>query len=129
MKVIDFGTAMPYDKTGKKILTEKLGTPYYIAPEVLAQKYNEKCDIWSIGVITYMLLSGRAPFSGDSDDQIFRAIKVGKFSLTTPTWKGVSDDAKNFVKHLLTYDHSKRPSAADALNHKWLQIEQSFDKT
>ena len=68
MKVIDFGTAMPYDTTGKKLLTEKLGTPYYIAPEVLNQKYNEKCDIWSIGVITYMLLSGRAPFSGDSDN-------------------------------------------------------------
>lgn len=49
--------------------------------------------------------------------------------MTTPTWKGVSDNAKNFVKSLLTYDHLKRPSAADALNHKWLQIEQTFDKT
>ena len=81
MKVIDFGTAIPFDKQGKNVLTEKLGTPYYIAPEVLAKKYNEKCDIWSIGVITYMLLCGRAPFHGDSDQDIFNSIKRGKFSL------------------------------------------------
>jgi calcium-dependent protein kinase len=120
MKVIDFGTARSFDKTGKEKLTEKLGTPYYIAPEVLAQKYNEKCDIWSIGVITYMLLSGKAPFSGESDRNIFDAIKIGKFDISKGSWRSVSDSAKKFVCSLLTYDHVKRPTAAEALNHKWM---------
>jgi calcium-dependent protein kinase len=64
MKVIDFGTANKFDMSGKKKLTDRIGTPFYIAPEVLGKSYNEKCDIWSIGVITYMLLCGRAPFYG-----------------------------------------------------------------
>jgi calcium-dependent protein kinase len=112
MKVIDFGTAMKFDKTGKKDLTEKLGTPYYIAPEVLTEKYNEKCDIWSIGVITYMLLSGAAPFSGDHDKIIFAQIKEGKYDMKGKAWRSVSENGKNFVDFLLTYDYKKRPSAA-----------------
>jgi calcium-dependent protein kinase len=55
-----------------------VGTPYYIAPEVLRGKYNEKCDIWSIGVITFMLLCGKAPFYGDTDEQVFSMIKTAK---------------------------------------------------
>ena len=62
IKIIDFGTSLTYDPN--KSLDEKLGTPYYIAPEVLNKKYNEKCDIWSCGVITYIILSGMPPFNG-----------------------------------------------------------------
>jgi calcium-dependent protein kinase len=68
MKIIDFGDAIPFDTNGKRKITEVLGTPYYIAPEVLDRNYNEKCDIWSIGVITFLLLSGRAPFFGEDDE-------------------------------------------------------------
>lgn len=62
IKIIDFGTSLVYDSS--KSLDEKLGTPYYIAPEVLNKKYNEKCDIWSCGVIVYIILSGMPPFNG-----------------------------------------------------------------
>ena len=62
IKIIDFGTSLVYDPN--KSLDEKLGTPYYIAPEVLNKSYNSKCDIWSCGVITYILLSGMPPFNG-----------------------------------------------------------------
>ena len=62
IKIIDFGTSLHYEKN--EVLHEKLGTPYYIAPEILDKRYNEKCDIWSIGVITYILLCGSPPFSG-----------------------------------------------------------------
>ena len=77
IKVIDFGTAQPY-RPGQK-LTETIGTPYYIAPEVLAKKYNKECDIWSLGVMTYICLSGLPPFNGRSDDDIMKAIKKGSF--------------------------------------------------
>lgn len=78
VKVIDFGTAMPYDPNNK--LRETIGTPYYIAPEVLAKKYNKECDIWSLGVMCYIFLSGIPPFNGASDDAIMSAIKKGKFN-------------------------------------------------
>lgn len=87
MKIIDFGTAIPFDRRKGKHLTEMLGTPYYIAPEVLDGKYNEKCDIWSIGVITFMLLSGKAPFYGDTDEKIYRMVKAGSIKFTHATWK------------------------------------------
>ena len=66
MKLIDFGTAKTYDKSGKKKLSELMGTPYYVAPEILGGKYGPKVDLWSIGVMTYQLLSGELPFTGDS---------------------------------------------------------------
>ena len=78
IKVIDFGAALfipPHSK-----LYETLGTPYYIAPEVLTGTYNEKCDIWSIGVILYILLSGSVPFDGISNEAIMSNVKKGEYS-------------------------------------------------
>lgn len=87
MKIIDFGTAAPYDQGGKRGMTEVLGTPFYIAPEVLNARYNEKCDLWSIGVITYMVLSGKAPFFGKTDPEIYARVREGKFEFSAPSWK------------------------------------------
>lgn len=78
VKVIDFGTALFLAPHGT--ISETLGTPYYIAPEVIESDYNEKCDIWSIGVIMYILLSGSPPFNGNDDDEILKAVKRGKYS-------------------------------------------------
>lgn len=123
MKIIDFGTAVPYDSKGnKKAMNEVLGTPFYIAPEVLAANYTEKCDIWSIGVITFMLLSGKAPFFGKDDAAIFNMVRKGKFEYTSANWKMVSGDAKEFINALLTLDPKKRPSAQEALGHKWMDL-------
>jgi len=91
MKIIDFGTAVPFSsKDKKKALNEVLGTPFYIAPEVLAANYTEKCDIWSIGVITFMLLSGKAPFFGKDDAAIFAMVRKGKFEFASANWKMVT---------------------------------------
>jgi calcium-dependent protein kinase len=71
IKIIDFGAAKMFDISEDLQQKERIGTPFYIAPEVLNHNYNEKCDIWSIGVITFMLLSGKLPFGGKDDEQTF----------------------------------------------------------
>ena len=109
IKIIDFGTSLVVDENKK--LDEKLGTPYYIAPEVLAKSYGAKCDIWSCGVITYIVLSGIPPFNGASDQEIMKKVKAGKFSFSDPVWNQVSDSGKDFITQLLTKDQDKRPSA------------------
>ncbi len=83
IKVIDFGTAETFTPTSK--LRSTMGTPYYIAPEVLMKSYNEKCDVWSCGVILYILLSGTPPFNGATDEDIMRAVKKTKFSYYSKT--------------------------------------------
>lgn len=77
--IIDFGTSAVFDPTKK--MSQKFGTPYYIAPEVLKKNYDEKCDLWSIGVILYILLCGYPPFNGANDKQIIEAVLKGKFTL------------------------------------------------
>jgi calcium-dependent protein kinase len=118
IKIIDFGTSLVH--TGQGHLDEKLGTPYYIAPEVLNKKYNEKCDLWSIGVITYIILSGMPPFNGNTDQEIMKKVKQGKFSFSDPCWSSISDKAKDFITQLFIYDIDKRPSAEQALQHAWI---------
>ena len=79
IKVIDFGTSEVFNPSKK--MKQKYGTPYYIAPEVIKRNYTEKCDVWSAGVIMYILLCGYPPFNGYNDDEIMEAVEVGKFSL------------------------------------------------
>ena len=118
IKIIDFGTSLVYDPS--KTLDEKLGTPYYIAPEVLNKNYDNKCDIWSCGVITYIILSGMPPFNGQSDQDIMKKVRQGAFNFDDNVWKNISDAAKNFISQLLTYNKDERPSAAEMLKHQWL---------
>lgn len=117
--MIDFGTSLTFDENKK--LDEKLGTPYYIAPEVLKKSYNEKCDIWSCGVILYILLSGTPPFNGSNDNAIMQKVKTGKYSMSGTEWDAISEDAKDLISKMLTYDPEKRPSAEACLQHKWIQ--------
>lgn len=119
IKIIDFGTATKF-KPGEW-LSQKFGTPYYIAPEVLKKKYNEKCDIWSCGVILYILLCGYPPFNGQNDKQIIENVLKGKFTLDEPEWDSISPEAKDFVSKLLIYDPSARISAEGALQHPWIK--------
>jgi len=72
-------------------MTTKAGTPYYIAPEVLTGNYDEKCDIWSAGVILYILLCGYPPFYGNSDPEILESVKKGKLEFDGPEWKNISE--------------------------------------
>jgi len=98
------------------------GTPYYVAPEVLRREYTKSCDIWSIGVITYILLCGYPPFYGDSDAEIFDSVRTGKFDFPSPEWDDISSTAKEFVRYLLQKDPRERPTALQAMNHRWIQM-------
>ena len=102
IKVIDFGTAQVFRKG--EHLKETIGTPYYIAPEVLNHNYGKECDIWSLGVMAYIILSGLPPFNGGTDAEIMSSIKTGKFSFAPKVWTGISQQAKDFIKSMLTFD-------------------------
>jgi len=119
IKIIDFGLSR--HDTATKIMNTKVGTPYYVAPEVLNREYTKSCDIWSIGVITYILLCGYPPFYGDTDNQIFDSVRTARFDFPSPDWDGISEAAKDFICALLRKDPSKRLTAAEALQHAWIQ--------
>jgi len=117
IKIIDFGLSRKYAKDEK--MHSVLGTPYYVAPEVLKGNYDEKCDIWSIGAMTYLLLCGHPPFNGTSDKEIFDNILNSNVKFNLPIFNNVSNNAKSFVKLCLEKNPSKRPSAIKALDHPW----------
>jgi calcium-dependent protein kinase len=119
LKLIDFGTSQICDPIKK--LSQVAGTPYYIAPEILTGDYDEKCDIWSCGVILFMMLSGKPPFAGELRDDLFRSIVLGKYSMDGPQWRRISPQAKALVRQLLTLDPTERPSAEDVLASPWIK--------
>jgi calcium-dependent protein kinase len=118
MKLIDFGTAvrLPAGKTIKGAI----GTAYYIAPEVLSGTYNFKCDLWSCGVIMFILLAGYPPFDGKNDEEILEKVKKSIYSFKNPAWKSVSAEAKDLISGLLA-PSSTRLTAHQALSHPWLK--------
>ena len=119
IKIIDFGTAKIFQKNK----TEKtiIGSSYYIAPEVLKKKYNEKCDTWSVGVILYMTLAGCAPFDGEDDHEIIKSIKIGKYNKNDERFSKHSPEVKDLLNKLLERNIDKRLSAKEALNHPWFE--------
>ena len=132
IKVIDFGLSecvqiLPQnlseiisgEKNNNMIMTGSVGTPHYISPEVLQGQYNQKCDLWSAGVILYAMLSGSFPFDGDTNKDIYKAIIKKKYDLKKDEWKNISDDAKDLISHLLC-DEDKRYNAEMVLNHPWI---------
>ena len=117
IKLIDFGIAMKFQE-GIPI-RDSVGTVFYIAPEVLEQKYTEKCDLWSCGVITYMMLCGYPPFGGDSDQVIIKKIRSGKFLFNQPIWTRLSLESQDFISKLLSPE-ADRLTALQALSHPWI---------
>lgn len=115
IKLIDFGTSV-YMKSDH--LTQELGTIYYIAPEVFKNCYNEKADIWSVGIILFTMLCGHPPFKGKKEEEIKKKILSSKIDFSV--LKNVSKEAIQFVKELLNYEPIKRPSCEQALKNPWL---------
>lgn len=126
IKIIDFGLSKQYDvsltesQQSFQELKTVVGTALYVAPEVLKGRYDYRCDNWSLGVVTYVLLSGNPPFFATNNKEIFVKILKGKYYLTGPEWKKVSKKAKDFLSKLICVDVNKRMTSEQALNHPFL---------
>ncbi|XP_009781200.1 calcium-dependent protein kinase 13 [Nicotiana tabacum] len=118
LKAIDFGLSIFY-KPGEKF-SEIVGSPYYMAPEVLKRNYGPEIDIWSAGVILYILLCGVPPFWAESEQGVAQAILRGAIDFKREPWPSISDSAKNLVRHMLEPDPKLRLTAKEVLEHHWL---------
>lgn len=124
IKVADFGFAARVHSP--KTLTKQCGTPFFVSPEILMrQPYDEMSDMWSVGCIVFLLLSGNLPFMGRTQKELFKKIVVGKYEFNDDCWAGVSEDARDLVSKMLVTDPDKRIDAREALRHKWVRTENS----
>lgn len=117
IKLTDFGLSKL--DPGNKGLKSLVGTPSYVAPEIIKKNYNMLCDIWSVGVMLYLFLSGKHPFTGSSSNQVFDAILNQDLSFRDRIWSAVSDNAKDLISKMLTKDPDYRITAAEALKDPW----------
>ena len=117
VKIVDFGSAKVKKKNKK--LHGITGTVYYCSPEIIREEYSSPCDVWSCGVMMYLLLSGRPPFLGNSEDEVFDKVLNEKVNLDIDELKDVSDSCKDLISKLLEKDEKKRIKARDALKHKF----------
>ncbi|XP_060215885.1 phosphoenolpyruvate carboxylase kinase 1-like [Lycium barbarum] len=119
LKLADFGSAECFHEG--QLMSGVVGTPYYVAPEVLAgRNYSEKVDIWSAGVILYIMLAGVPPFYGDSATEIFEAVMRGNLRFPTRMFHSVSPAAKDLLRRMLCKDVSTRYSAQQVLRYPWM---------
>ncbi|XP_052189362.1 calcium-dependent protein kinase 26 [Diospyros lotus] len=118
IKLADFGLAT-YIRPGQS-LHGTVGSPFYIAPEVLSGSYNQEADVWSSGVILYILLSGMPPFWGKTKSRIFDAVRTADLRFPSDPWDHISDSAKELIRGMLCTDPSKRLTAQQVLDHAWI---------
>ncbi|XP_066361661.1 LOW QUALITY PROTEIN: calcium-dependent protein kinase 15-like [Miscanthus floridulus] len=119
LKATDFGLSV-FFKPGEQF-RDLVGSAYYVAPEVLKRRYGAEADIWSAGVILYILLSGVPPFWAENEDGIFDAVLRGHIDFASDPWPSISNSAKDLVKKMLRQDPKERLTAAEILNHPWIR--------
>ena len=123
IKLIDFGLSKRFGAIQEQQPAEKMhtivGTPYYVAPEVLRGNYDFACDVWSLGVILYIMLCGYPPFEGDNNKEIFKRVLQQKLEFDPEDWTQISDEAKDLITKMLVKDPTKRISIMEAYNHPW----------
>ncbi|KAG4966637.1 hypothetical protein JHK85_041612 [Glycine max] len=119
LKATDFGLSVFIEEG--IVYREIVGSAYYVAPEVLKRNYGKEIDVWSAGIILYILLSGVPPFWGENERSIFEAILGGKLDLESAPWPSISAAAKDLIRKMLNNDPKKRITAAEALEHPWMK--------
>lgn len=131
VKLIDFGTAKRFWE-GEELKT-KICTLHYVAPEILSKHqnaYTEKCDLWSMGVLIYLMLCGQPPFFGETDVDILKKIKKGRFAFEpVEHWEQISDEAQDMIKCMIVVNPEKRYSADQAVRHAWVTSNLFDDST
>ena len=118
LKLVDFGLS---NKFGAKfeLMHSKVGTIYYVAPEVLKGNYDNKCDMWSLGVLMYTMLSGNLPFYDEAVGEVYNKLMIGAYSFEKPIWNSISSNATDLITKLLEIEPTARYSASEALSHDW----------
>jgi len=122
IKISDFGLSKDFSS---EAMSTSCGTPTYVAPEVLlGAPYDVQCDVWSTGVITYILLSSHIPFDGDGESEVFERILSACYSFPSPLWDPVSAKAKDFISKIFVVEPKLRMTADECLDHEWLTTPQ-----
>ncbi|XP_071709665.1 calcium-dependent protein kinase 1-like [Rutidosis leptorrhynchoides] len=121
LKTIDFGLSA-FFKPGESF-HDVVGSPYYVAPEILKKNYGPEADVWSAGVIVYILLSGVPPFWAETETGIFDQVLHGDLDFSSDPWPSISDSAKDLVRRMLVRDPKKRLTAHEVLCHPWVQVD------
>ena len=116
IKIIDFGLSSKFGEAEEQMHTV-VGTPYYVAPEVLEKNYGPECDVWSLGVILYFMLAGKPPFSGSNNLEVFEKIKECNVRMDEEVWESVSSDAKDLILKLISKNPKQRLTASQAMEH------------
>uniref|UniRef100_A0A4Y0BHA3 Protein kinase domain-containing protein n=1 Tax=Anopheles funestus TaxID=62324 RepID=A0A4Y0BHA3_ANOFN len=128
IKIIDFGLAREYDPDNK--LQVLFGTPEFVAPEVVNfEAISFATDMWSVGVIAYVLVSGLSPFAGEDDIQTMGNITIGRYDFLDEAFDNVSEEAIDFINRCLVKEQKERLTAEDALKHKWIKRKPQFYPT
>lgn len=120
VKLIDFGFARQI--TDGEVMKTKCGAPYYVSPQLLAGKYTQATDMWTLGVIMYILLCGYPPFFGDSDAEILSRVRTGNFTFSDSDWRHTTEKAKDLIRGMLRMDEGARCTAKEALFDEWVQL-------
>lgn len=127
VKIVDFGLAK---RAAETIMDTVCGTPQYVAPEVISGDdtgtYDSLVDLWSAGVVLYILLGGYPPFHDENEPRLFKKIAHGIYDFDDEVWDKVSDEAKDLIKKLLTVEPSKRLNATEALRHEWFSTDKLY---
>eukprot|EP00930_Biecheleria_cincta_P074280 TRINITY_DN61488_c0_g1_i1.p1 TRINITY_DN61488_c0_g1~~TRINITY_DN61488_c0_g1_i1.p1 ORF type:complete len:320 (+),score=64.76 TRINITY_DN61488_c0_g1_i1:103-1062(+) len=121
VKLVDFGLSC-YVAPGD-VLRDPVGTILYVAPEVLAKEYGLASDVWSFGMVVYVLLSGSHPFDAPTAKEVAKKVKKANYTLSGESWETVSKDARDFISGLLTKNPAERLSAKQALEHQWIEAQ------
>ncbi|GAB2226848.1 hypothetical protein Drorol1_Dr00008641 [Drosera rotundifolia] len=121
LETIDFGLSI-FFKPGD-IFNDVVGSPYYVAPEVLRKRYGPEADVWSAGVIIYILLSGVPPFWAETEEEIFEEVLHGDLDFSSDPWPNISEGAIDLVRRMLVRDPKKRLTAHEVLCHPWIMAD------
>ncbi len=126
IKIFDFGLNQLFDPDHN--LRSSVMLPFYDAPEVINKHYDYKCDVWSAGVILYVLLCGYPPVNGKVSPEVIKGIMKGKFTFAGGNWVSVSNEAKDLILRMLVYDPKERISADEAILHPWIASQSKGEK-
>lgn len=119
LKLVEFGSCKHFEKNVRVL--ERVGNPYFMSPEVIIGNFDSKCDVWSLGVMIYVLLAGSPPFVGSTETDIMNSVLTSELLFEGKKWKKISEEAKNLMKSLLTRNPKERPTAKQVLNDPWIK--------